>query len=223
METLIDEGIVWKDIYFYQNDVLYDYRGMYQVSSDGQIRSIKTKNNKLLKGHQRSDGYVKVCLTKNGKKDSFYVHRLVAIMFIPNPENKEQVNHIDENKTNNCVENLNWMTSKENINWGTGIERANSKPYSEETKKHMSEIKKGNKNPMYGKCGILNNNSKKVICLTTNEIFDSICIASKKYNLTTGEISACCKHKRRYARRHPITNEPLVWRYYDEILKESVE
>ena len=43
METLIDEGIVWKDIYFYQNDVLYDYRGMYQVSSDGQIRSIKTK------------------------------------------------------------------------------------------------------------------------------------------------------------------------------------
>ena len=58
-------------------------------------------------------------LRKNGEHHNFQVHRLVAEAFIPNPEGKETVNHKDENKLNNCVDNLEWMTVKENSNYGT--------------------------------------------------------------------------------------------------------
>ena len=62
---------------------------------------------------------MKVYLSKNGKTKAEYVHRLVALAFIPNPDNKPQVNHKDENKQNNYVDNLEWATCKENVNYGT--------------------------------------------------------------------------------------------------------
>ena len=87
------------------------------------------------KGHE---GYKQIMLKdNNGKKRFMYIHRLVAMTFIPNPENKLTVNHKDENKHNNTVENLEWMTKKENLNYGN-----RSQKQSESLKKYWENKKK---------------------------------------------------------------------------------
>ena len=76
---------------------------------------------KILSQHSDKHGYMHTQLNKNSKGKNFLVHRLVAISFIPNPENKPQVNHKDKNVTNNCIENLEWSTALENCRHGKGI------------------------------------------------------------------------------------------------------
>lgn len=74
------------------------------------------------------DGYLRAYINTRYKRTSYFVHRLVALAFIPNPENKPQVNHKDGNKQNNCVSNLEWATCKENINhsWSLGLNKTNA-------------------------------------------------------------------------------------------------
>lgn len=108
---------VWRDI--------TEYEGFYQVSTLGRVKN--SRSGRILKGRKTRNGYLKVDLCKNGKPKSYLVHRLVAQAFIPNPQNKPEVNHIDEDKENNYVENLEWCTAKENINYGTRTLRI-SKP-----------------------------------------------------------------------------------------------
>lgn len=91
------------------------------ASSDGHIWGI-TKGDYLIERSHK--GYKTVRLYVDGKKKVFFVHRLVAKTFIPNPENKATVNHINEDKNDNRVENLEWMTNLENIFYGTGQIRA---------------------------------------------------------------------------------------------------
>ena len=88
----------------------------YQVSNLGNAKNIKT--NKMLKLHNSGRGYLQVSLSKNGKTKQFYIHRLVAEHFIPNPENKPEVNHIDENIQNNVADNLEWCNHSYNQNYG---------------------------------------------------------------------------------------------------------
>ena len=110
---------IWKDV--------KGYEGLYQVSNHGQIRSldryIKYKGRedklRLIKGVLKpgtlnNHGYLKVSLFKDGKGETREIQRIVAENWIDNPMNKEQVNHIDGDKTNNRVENLEWVTPSEN-------------------------------------------------------------------------------------------------------------
>lgn len=113
---------VWKDI--------AEYEGLYQVSNQGRVKSLMlicrvvTKPRELiLKQCADRGGYMKVGLVKNGKRTTKPVHRLVAEAFIPNPDNKPEINHIDGNKKNNSVDNLEFCTRLENIRhaWSTGL------------------------------------------------------------------------------------------------------
>lgn len=108
----------WRDI--------TEYEGYYQVSSKGNVRSLDRTivnsdgSTRRIKGKQLTPfitnvGYVQVRLMKNGNQKHMYVHRLVSKEFISNPMNYKEVNHIDYNKENNCVENLEWCTHLYNM------------------------------------------------------------------------------------------------------------
>lgn len=101
------------------------YEGLYEVSDLGRVRSLprKTRNGrfrvgKILRLSVNSSGYPMVSLSKDNRHKNVHVHRLVAEAFIPNQYNLPQVNHIDEDKTNNRVENLEWCSSYYNMNYG---------------------------------------------------------------------------------------------------------
>ena len=96
-------------------DILLNIPGYsgYQASNFGYIYS--KKSNRVLKSHFNEKGYLRVCLYVDGKPTTQKVHRLVALAFLENPKNYKEVNHKDGNKTNNCVENLEWCTHLENM------------------------------------------------------------------------------------------------------------
>lgn len=99
-----------------------NYEGVYQVSDLGRIRSLdrvdsagRNRKGRIIKPSIKPGGYLSLNLCKSGTVVNFNVHRLVAKSFLENEENKEQVNHIDFDKTNNCKTNLEWVTGKENL------------------------------------------------------------------------------------------------------------
>ena len=100
------------------------YEGLYEVSDLGRIKSLKYGKEKILKPWKTNDGYLQVALCKYGHIKCTYVHRLVAESFIQNPQGLETVNHKDEDKTNNTVSNLDWMSQRDNNNYGTRNKRA---------------------------------------------------------------------------------------------------
>lgn len=162
---------VWKDI--------EGYEGKYQVSDNGEVRSLNYGGYggvKLLKQCTHRDGYKRVALCKNGKRKYYFVHRLVAIAFISNPHNYKEVNHKDECKSNNNMNNLEWCTREYNLNYGTIKER-------------FSEHRKGKNSPsakpilMYDKEG---NFIKRFECISdVNEYFNN----DKAYS----NVSACLR------------------------------
>ena len=117
---------VWKDV--------EGYEGFYQVSNLGRVKSLgriivtrygktQTIYERVLKIKIHKFGYLEVSLHSNGKSKTYKVHRLVAEAFIPNPDGLLEVNHIDENKSNNRVDNLEWCSSSYNANYGTRNKR----------------------------------------------------------------------------------------------------
>lgn len=105
----------WKDI--------EGYEGLYQVSNMGRVKSLKFGKEKLLNGCKDKDGYFQIKLSKEGKVKMYKVHRLVAQAFLDNQNNLSEINHKDEDKTNNCVDNLEWCDRNYNNNYGSHNER----------------------------------------------------------------------------------------------------
>ena len=178
---------IWKDIYYYNEPKKewVDYRGLYQVSNFGRVRSldrigsngrgIMVYKGKYLKTFKDRDGYLQIQLYKDGIYKTYKISRLVYFTFNYGADTKLQVNHIDEDKSNNRLDNLNLMTAKENCNWGTRSERIIKK-----MRNHKSM-------------------SKTVLQFDKNGNFikdwPSIREAARITNMSAGNIVRCCKER----------------------------
>lgn len=188
---------VWRDI--------QSYKGEYQISNLGRVKSLNYKGNvgkeKIKIAEVNHIGYFRIALSHHGKNKHFMVHRLVADSFISNPFHKLQVNHIDGDKQNNNVINLEWVTQSENMlhSYRIGLRTG----------------MKGSKHPMKGKTGKLNHCSKKIICITTGKQFNAINDAERQYGVSHTTISRCCKGKQKFAGKSD-NGSKLVWRYLEE-------
>ena len=178
----------WKDI--------KDYEGFYEVSNKGNVRNFNTKQ--ILSPSKSNKGYNHVILCKNKVQKGIGVHRLVALNFLPNPQNKPQVNHINGIKTDNRVENLEWVTCSENI---------------------IHSYKAG-KQRMGWDRELINRNAKshykKVRAIEIDKVFDSITKASQELNICLSSISNCL-HKRIQ------TAGGYHWEFMNEVLNENTE
>lgn len=214
----------WKDI--------KNYEGLYQVSTDGRVRSCDryiTYKNGVIRFHKGKEmklgkdryGYYMVNLSNR----TYSVHRLVAQAFIPNPDNKPCIDHIDCNKTNNNVNNLRWVTHKENSNnpltlqhigetsKGRSVseetkqklrEASLGRKHTEETKKKLSEAFRGEKSP----------SAKAVYCYELDDIRPTAKEWAEELNLQRSGICLCCKGKRKSAKgyhfRYATEEEKLL-------------
>lgn len=95
------------------------YEGLYGITSCGKVWSYKYK--KFLKPEVNGNGYMRIMLCKDGQRKMYSLHRIVAEAYIPNPDNLPQVDHIDNDKTHNYVNNLQWITHKDNVRKGNNI------------------------------------------------------------------------------------------------------
>ena len=184
---------IWKDI--------KDYEGLYQVSNLGNVKASKReiytgrgyyiREERPLKLRLNTKGYYYIDLSKNNKTKRFMVHRLVALMFISNPDNKPCIDHINTIRTDNRVENLRWVTYSENS-------------YNPITNKRNSIANTGASNP----------NARKTKCITTGKIFETTTAASKYYNVQRENICRCCKGVVKSAGKLPDGTK-LEWEYID--------
>lgn len=208
VRTATDNSIleIWKDI--------PGWESLYQASNKGRVRSLdrlvhvnvfgkyngqEMKKGKVLKlvlhnGAGHHPEYI-VCLSKNGKAQNEYVHRLVALAFIPNPDNLPEVNHKDENSLNNYVENLEWCDRAYNCTYGTRTERA---------------AKSNSKNRL----------CKTVLQYTVDGVFlqewPSVHEIERELGYSQGSVSYCCKFNGNQSHGYK-------WRYKNDFPSASSE
>ncbi len=190
---------IWKDV--------IGFEGLYQVSNLGRVKSLDRKVNsryginriisgKILKKLINTKGYLYVDLKRKCKGKKHLIHRLVAQAFIPNPENKPQVNHIDGNKQNNCVSNLEWNTISENQQHAFANHL-----------NHPNNVGKfGKKHPKSIKILMFDNAMNYIKC------FDSIADAERTLKINSSHISKCCRKKLK-------TAGGFIWRYMNDYYK----
>ena len=186
---------IWKDI--------QGYEGLYQISNLGNVKTLhygqKVHNHnwestpsRLLKQKTSTSGYQRVELYKKDSRKCFYVHRLVAIAFLENPENKPQINHKDGNKFNNCIDNLEWATSSENLKHA-----------------HQTGLKPSS---MKGVTGHKSHKARTILQYDLNgnfvNIWYSMVEAANSLGTRSTTISSCVRGKHK-------TSYGYIWRYFE--------
>lgn len=157
---------IWKDI--------AGYEGLYKVSNIGNVKSLKNGNERILKPHKRRNCYLQVQLYNEGIKKYMTIHRLVAQAFVQNESLfYNEINHKDEDKTNNNASNLEWCDAKYNCNFGTRNERRAK-----------------------AQTGVYNTKiSKSVMCVETGVVFPSVMEVNRQLGFDNSSISKCCLGK----------------------------
>ena len=148
------------------------YEGLYDVSHLGRVYSLKRQ--KMLKPHKTGNGYLQVMLSKDNRRTYPLVHRLVAEVFIPNPESKPQVNHRNGDKSDNRAENLEWCTMSENL-----LHRHN----------------------VLGQPG---GRSCPVVCVNTGQSFPSAKAAAKAYGVPRQSVVRICRKQQKTTRKNKL-------------------
>lgn len=154
------------------------YEGLYAITSCGKVWSYKKK--KFFSPSHDKDGYPRVNLIKDKQIKTFFIHRLVAIAYLPNPNNLPLINHKDEIKTHDWVNNLEWCTNWYNVNYSNNREVALAMGPAYEEKK----IKTGRKN-----------NCRPIRCIETGQVFESGADCARKMGLDPSHIAKVCKGK----------------------------
>ena len=177
---------IWKD--------KKDYEGHYQVSNFGRVKSIKFGKERIMNLVTDKYGYLYVNLYKNNIKKAYFVHRLVAEAFLPNPNNLPCVNHKDEDKSNNIVSNIEWCDVKYNTNYGASLEKRafNSR-----------------RNKRIGKSNTNGKRSKPVLQYTLDGQFVkewSSTMECDRNGYRQGNVAACCRGKLKKYKN-------FIWRY----------
>ena len=194
---------LWKDI--------IGYEGYYQISNLGNVRSVDRfdgvhdRQGAIMKPALKRNGYLQVGLRKHSERKWFSVHRLVAIHFIENPDKKPQVNHIDGNKLNNTIENLEWVTEKENQNHAARLGLRDNIP-------------KGKNHCNYGKFGENSRSAKPVIRLdpkTGETKLYKAKVLAKNEGFDVTSISKCCHGKLK-------THKGYEWYFAEDFDKDIV-
>ena len=195
MENVIE---IWKPIVGYED--------LYEVSNMGRVKSLNYKKSGkegFLSVYTMNTGYPATHLCKDGKCNCVLIHRLVAEHFIPNPENKPEIDHINCDVKDFRLENLRWVSSKENSNNPNTL------------RKHWS--KNGGVSYFKGKIGKLNTLSKQVLQLDLNgdilKFWHSLMDIHRELNYDCGHISECCKGKRQ-------THKGYRWMWVEDYLAD---
>ena len=216
----------------------------YEISNLGRIRRTKNNGTKYLKPEVLKKGYLRVSIWENGTRKRILVHRLVAQMFIPNKDKtKTQIDHINNNTSDNRVENLRWVTPKENVQHSIEqnrfvteckINAYKSRKISQEQIDRIIKMgfKKGNIPWNKGKKGLqthteewklqakirqkelMKKRQKHIICIETGEIFESQAEASRIKKISQGNIGSCLTKKRNIAGGYH-------WQYYKSKEREE--
>lgn len=236
---------IWRDVVILDGKSETDtYKGKYQVSNLGNVKSLNynnTNEEKLLIPNLDKKGYLRVWLCRDNNRKEYKIHRLVGFAFLGDSFFEDaQIDHINTIRTDNKVDNLRWVTNAENCNnelTRKHNSKANSgenhhfygKHHSDESKQKISKANKGRKHSdetkrklSKAKSGENHPQARAVICITTGEVFVTIEEGAKFYGMkSSSNITSCCKGKRNYCGKHPITKEPLKWAYLDEYTQNN--
>lgn len=180
---------VWKDV--------VGYEGLYQVSNKGRVLSLKSyggNKHRLLTPQDNGTGYLKVGLSSNGKQKQVLIHRIVAEAFIPNPDKLDFVNHKDENKANNVVDNLEWCTKPYNSKYSFDLHPERKMKYFNNFKKNGKLMRYNGKPTQHDEVVV-----QKDITGNAIAIYGCVDFAHKITGIKSAAIIACCEGKQNTA------------------------